>query len=70
MLLTITGFFVFLVSSGNYVTSYAAFDWYDSSQQLYYKIINFSYIHILEIIILSICAYTHRYALFRFGSNH
>jgi len=32
VLLTITVFFVFLAFSGNYITCYSAFDWYESDQ--------------------------------------
>lgn len=51
---------LFFNLSGNYVTSYGALDWYDSAQQSDYKIFNFTYIHILETVILAICAYKHR----------
>jgi hypothetical protein len=43
-----------------FVTSYASFDWYYPAYKKWYLVFNFTYIHILEVILLGICAYVHR----------
>jgi hypothetical protein len=50
----------FYLSSEEYITSYASYDWYSPENVNTYKVLNFSYVHILEVIILAVCAYSHR----------
>lgn len=44
-----------------YVTDVFAFDWYIEGAQTAYKVVNFTYIRIVENIILLTCCYLHRY---------
>lgn len=43
-----------------YVTDVFAFDWYREKAQTAYKAVNFTYIRIIENIIMMACCYIHR----------
>ena len=46
--------------SDYYVTDIFAFDWYNSKAMAAYKMLNFTYIRIVENIILLVCCYLNR----------
>ena len=60
-------FTVFFINSDNYMTGFSAFDWYLSGKEGYYIVVNSSTWHILEVIILGVLAYLHRYVSYSYA---
>lgn len=56
MVLVVGGYFL----ADYYVTDVFAFDWYEEDATETYKVLNFTYIRIIENIILLACCYLHR----------
>jgi len=52
-----------LLFGDKYITNYEAFDWYVEEEQIYYKFFNFSFLNSIEIILLALLYYSHRYEL-------
>ena len=50
----------FFFTSDCYITNFDVFDWYTETANGSYAIFNLTYLHIIEIIILSVCSYGHR----------
>ena len=53
-------FIIGLLSDGLYITNFGVYDWYQQGKTPKYNFFNFTSVHILEVIVLSICIYVHR----------
>jgi hypothetical protein len=59
-LLIVVTFVVSLLTDGLYLTNYAAYDWYEEGNVRDYSFLNFTIVHIFEVVVLSVCIYVHR----------
>lgn len=53
-------FIIGIISDGLYITNFGVYDWYQKGKTPSYNVFNFTSVHILEVIVLSICIYVHR----------